>query len=292
MIVAILGCGEVGRMFARAAAGHHELMLCDPYPAPATRELADQLGIPLHTAPGDWLQRADRVWSCTTGEISLPAVLDALPHLRPGTIYVDLTTAAPADKRAGEAAASAQGIAYVDVAIMGAVALTGIATPLLAAGDGADAVVHDFASIGAPARALEHGTAGDAIELKLLRTVLTKGVEALAVEAFVAAESKGVRHELTRVLSDIDEQGFTSFLDAVVRTHLVHAERRLHEVERAIAQLDDENLPTEVLEGARLRFELSAAALQTDPPTAGTSDDIDASVAWLLNASRRANAGL
>ena len=42
----------------------------------------------------------------------------------------------------------------------------------------------------AGARRSMDGKAGDGAALKLLRTLLTKGVEALAVECFVAAESR------------------------------------------------------------------------------------------------------
>ena len=176
-------------------------------------------------------------------------------------------------------------IGYADAVIMGAIGLSGTATPLLVAGSSAQTAVSDFASIGAPARALE-GKAGDAAALKLLRTVLTKGVEALAVECFVAAEKQGVRDELYRVLSDIDEQGMTHFLNTVVRTHLVHAERRSHEVGRAVAQLDAAGLPSSVLAGSQGLFDNTVRALAQTPPPPGASDSIDSAVAWLLSTAQ------
>jgi len=277
--IAVLGCGEVGRLVARAAASHFEVALCDTFPS-AAASLATELGAPWHAEIGDWLGEVDRVWACVTGDTALVAASTACARMRPGTVYVDLTTASPDDKRAAAETAAGYGVGYVDVAIMGTVALTGIRTPLLLAGHEAAGVAEEFATVGAPARAMV-GTAGDAIALKLLRTVITKGVEALAVEAFVAAERRGVRDELRRILADIDEQGFSSFLDAVVRTHVLHAERRMHEVDRAVAQLEDDGLPATVLRGAHDRFEQTVQALHHMPPEPGTSDDADRAIAWL-----------
>lgn len=278
----MLGCGEVGRLVARAAAGPFQVELCDTVAA-AAASLAGELGVPWHNDLGDWLGEVDRVWACVTGDAALAAASATTARMRPDTVYVDLTTASPDDKRAAAETAAGHGVGYVDAAIMGTVTLTGIRTPLLLAGRDAAGVAEEFASVGAPARAMA-GAAGDAIALKLLRTVITKGVEALAVEAFVAAERRGVRAELRRILADIDEQGFSPFLDAVVRTHVVHAERRMHEVDRAVAQLEDDGLPATVLRGAHDRFEQTVQALRDLPPEAGTSDDADRAIAWLHGA--------
>ena len=283
MKLAVLGCGEVGRLVARAAAGRFEVALCDTFPS-AAAALGAELGAPWHAEIGDWLSEVDRVWACVTGDTALVAASAAAARMRPGTVYVDLTTASPDDKRDAAENAAGYGVGYVDVAIMGTVALTGIRTPLLLAGSDATRVAEEFAVAGAPAARAMVGTAGDAIALKLLRTVITKGVEALAVEAFVAAERRGVRAELRRILADIDEQGFSPFLDAVVRTHVVHAERRMHEVDRAVAQLEDDGLPATVLRGVHGRFEQTVLALRHLPPEPGTSDDVDRAIAWLHGA--------
>ncbi|WP_438811351.1 hypothetical protein, partial [Salmonella enterica] len=75
-------------------------------------------------------------------------------------------------------------------------------TPLLCAGIGAEDIRALLASVGAPIKAVGD-RAGDAATLKLLRSIFTKGVEALAVECLVAAEKKDLRHTLYDVLSDV-----------------------------------------------------------------------------------------
>ncbi len=290
MKLAIIGCGEVGRLYVAAAAPHFELVLCDAYPSVAAQELANQLGVELHTSIGPWLADVDRVWACVTGDIAVSLAGQVAAHISPDALYVDLSTANSADKRKSASLLEAQSAGYVDVAIMGAVGLAGVRTNLLAAGTDAASAVADFEKIGAPVRALEDAGPGDAIALKLLRTVMTKGLEALGVEALVAAESQGVRQELYRVFKDIDSEGFTNFLNAVVRTHVLHAERRFHEVDRAIAQLDEAGLPSSVLAGTRERYEQTVRALSVSPPAPGTAEDIDSAVNWLLESSHAAKA--
>lgn len=284
MQIAIIGCGEVGRLYASAVAtaGTSELTLCDSEPGDAARALAAELGVPLHEQPGPWLAEVDRAWVCVTGDVSPAVCGDLAPYLSSTAVVVDLTTASPQDKRAIDADLTAQGLAYVDAVIMGAVGLTGVKTPILAAGPFAEVVLAEFAALGASVRCLSDASAGDAAALKLLRTVLTKGVEALAVECLVAAEQQGVRTELSEVLADIDEAGFTHFLDAVVRTHVTHARRRGHEIHRAEAQLKTFGLPSLLMSASAERFDRTAKALAEYPPAPGVADHVDSAVAWLL----------
>lgn len=284
LVVAVVGCGEVGRLLATAAHERHRVLLFDAVATPAALALSETLGLPLGTSLGDELATADRVWSCVTGDQAVPVARSLSRVLRPGAIVVDLTTASSGDKvEAAEVLASCQ-VGYVDVAIMGAVALTGIRTPLLAVGEGAGQVVEEFRALGADARDIP-GKPGDAVALKLLRTVITKGLEALGVEALVAAERNGVRQELMRVLADIDDQGFTSFLQAVVRTHVQHAGRRRHEVLRAVAQLEDQGMSAAVIAASTARFDMTVQALAAHPPPEECHQDVDAAMEWLAATS-------
>lgn len=284
MRIAVVGAGEVGRTYAAAAleVAGVEVMLNDPDAPPAATELAQRHGIVLHRAPGPWLLEADRIWLCVTGDLAHLVVESLLPQTAPETLLVDLSTATPEDKRASAAAADQAGVRYVDAVIMGAVGLTGARTPLLAAGPYAQEALADLAALGAPVRALPVAAPGDVAALKLLRTVLTKGLEALAIECLTAAEQQGVRAELYEVLSDIDEAGVASFMNAVVRTHVLHAERRRLEIQRAATQLERFGLPSLLMEASEQRFAHTAEMLASAPPEDGAAEHIDTAVAWLL----------
>lgn len=81
----------------------------------------------------------------------------------------------------------------------------------------------------------------------------------------MAAEREGLRTRLYDVLGNVDSMGFASFLDRLVRTHVQHAERRLHEVERAQAQLVELGSPSLALMGTHSRFERNRCGPRRQP---------------------------
>jgi 3-hydroxyisobutyrate dehydrogenase-like beta-hydroxyacid dehydrogenase len=280
--IAIIGMGEVGRAYARALHdAARQLVLCDARPAPAASELAAIWKQPIQTAIGPWIAGCEWILSCVTGAHALGVVEQCLQHVRNGATLCDLTTASPDAKRAAARRVAETGIRYVDVAIMGAVSLSLHRTPLLAAGAGAD----DFASLlseaGGNVKVIEGGAAGDAIALKILRSVFTKGMEALSVELLTAAEKQGVRERLYEQLRDIDETPLRTFIDMLVRTHVVHARRRAHEVHDAAAELAKHGLPSLVLAGVESRFARTIADLEQAAPFQH-EPNVDEALTWLL----------
>lgn len=282
MKITIVGLGEVGRCYAQALANTTtaQLLLCEQRIAPAAQTLADNIGVPIHSSIGAWLADSDCVLSCVVGTQSLEVTRECLAHLKPGALFADLTTAAPERKRIAAEQAAQQQIDYVDVAIMGAIAYLREQTPLLCAGAKADALVELLNAAGARARALPASQPGDAITLKILRSVFTKGMEALAVEVLLAAERQQLRGALYEVLADIDQAPLPAFLEMLVSTHVVHATRRLHEVEDAERQLASLGIASSVLGGVRQRFSHSSQGLAVEP-ISEEKPSLDQALDWL-----------
>ncbi|WP_234192920.1 NAD(P)-binding domain-containing protein [Pseudacidovorax sp. NFM-22] len=282
MRIAIIGLGEVGRCFAAPlhAAGF-ELSVCEARPSAAAHALAATLGVPIHPGPGAWLGEAQWVFSCVTGTTALPALEAALPHLADGASVADFTTASPAVKREAASKAAASGVQYVDTAIMSAISLNRVRTPLLVSGAGAADFKAILEQAGGRVQVIERAKAGDAISLKILRSVFTKGLEALCVELLTSAEKQGVRSELYAQLADIDQTPLRSFMDMLVRTHVVHARRRAHEVHDAQGELSAQGLPSVVLPGVAQRFEATVAALEKTPLPAA-DPTVEQALDWLL----------
>ena len=282
MKIAIIGLGEVGRCYAKALhASGYELSLCDARPAPAATDLASSWELPVQTSIGDWLADCEWVLSCVTGAHALGAVEQCLAHARPGTTLCDLTTASPDTKRTAAKQAGDSSVRYVDVAIMGAISLSLEKTPLLASGAGASEFAGLLAKANGKVRVIEGGAAGDAIAMKILRSVFTKGMEALSVELLMAAEAQGVREKLYEQLRDIDETPLRTFIDMLVRTHVIHARRRAHEVHDAAAELAKHGLPSVVLPGVERRFAQTIQGLERQAP-AQAEPTIDEALVWLL----------
>ncbi|MFC3338751.1 NAD(P)-dependent oxidoreductase [Paracandidimonas soli] len=266
MNIAIIGCGDVGRCYAAALsqAGHQITGVCDSNPGRGLEAYANEIGALLHSSSGPWLAQVDLVISAVFGGVALDVARQSLPDMRKGAIYADFTTGNPGDLRASGELAAAAGVKYADVAITGAIGLGGARTPLLCAGDAADELIEIMRAVGAPSRKVG-AAAGDAVALKLLRSVFTKGLEALAVECLMAAEQRGLRQELYEVLSDIDQSPIRSFMETVVTTHVRHAGRRLKEVQEARAQLRQDGIQPLALDGVMALFERTSGSIAADP---------------------------
>ena len=290
MKIALIGCGEVGHCYARAwtAAGHTFAGICELRTDDEMVLRAQAAGATLHNAPGPWLAHADVVVSAVYGYNAAEVARQAYPHMRAGAVYADFTTASAPDMQKAAAAAAPWSIPFMDVAIMGAIALLAEKTPLLCAGEGAQQVTALGESAGAPVRIIE-GKPGDAVRLKLLRSVMTKGMESLAVECMVAAERMGLRESLYEVLADIDRTPLTAFMDSFVRSHVLHAPRRLAEVREARDQIHEAGLEPLVLNGVEQLFARSARAIEAARAQgeAPAPDTVQARLAWLSTLARQ-----
>lgn len=281
MKVVIVGCGEVGLAYAQGARSMQpapELQLLDPAPEAETVAFAEEADIALHRSAGTWLGSADIALLATPGG-ALTALLDSvLPHLPTGAVIADMSTAPAQAKQSAAARCGEGGVAYVDVAITGSVALSQAGTPLLYAGEEVPALISLLEHYEAPLTVLKDSRPGDAMRVKLLRSVLMKGLEGLAAECLPAAREYGVLDQLWTSLADVDRAGFVALLQAMVRTHPRHAARREHEVAQAADQLEQIGYPSTITRAAERRFAATSTAAQNSGPA---HDTTDASIDWL-----------
>jgi 3-hydroxyisobutyrate dehydrogenase len=274
--VVMVGCGEVGLAYAegvRGTAPACDVVLLDPVPSPAALAFADEAELPLHQQAGPWLGAADLLLLATPGG-ALTAILDSLlPHLPAGTAIADMSTASAEAKQAAAERCRSTGVSYTDIAITGSVALGKAKTPLLYAGDEIPALVGLLKQLDAPLTILDGSRPGDAMRVKLLRSVIMKGLEGLAVECLPAAREYGVLDQLWASLADVDRTGFVPLLSAMVRTHPQHAARREHEVAQAAEQLERIGCPSTMTRATEVRFAATNTAMSQSRPTVETTED-------------------
>ncbi|MET7244015.1 DUF1932 domain-containing protein [Methylobacterium sp. EM32] len=277
--VAVVGLGEVGTVFARALTARGVALAVASRDGPRAMRAAESLGLPL-VPPAQAVSSADIVLLTVTGE-ALPAVAAGiLPHLAPGALVADCTAAAPLQVRE---VAGRVGPGFVDVAIMGAVSLHGAATPLLAAGPQAQRLADLLNPLGFRIEARPAARVGDASALKLLRSVFTKGLDAVVVEAMLGAERLGLRADLVGLLADYDRAPLADHIAMYLRTHPTHAGRRMVEMEEAAAQLDALGVPGLTTRAAIARYRRTVALAGATPlPDEGL--DAESGIAWLARA--------
>jgi 3-hydroxyisobutyrate dehydrogenase-like beta-hydroxyacid dehydrogenase len=232
VIVGIFGLGEAGSLIAAdlVAAGVR-VQAFDPKPVPTPAEVV-RCDNPIRAVSG-----ADVVLALTPQDDAVTAFTQAIGAFGPDVLYADLSTSAPTVKRNIAALAAAEGVAFVDVALMAVVPGNGLRAPALVSGDGADRYVAVMAPFGVPVESVG-ATAGDAATRKLLRSVMMKGLAATVIEAMRAAEKVGLEHWLWGNLVDEITAADEVLLARLVKGTGVHATRRLHEMEACQSLLE------------------------------------------------------
>jgi len=191
--VALIGFGEAGEAFARAPGWRGETRGWDRLPE--RRAIMADCGVAAGRDAGAALAEAQVVLSLVTADAALDAARQYAPLLPHGALWCDMNSVAPPTKREAAAALEAAGARYVDVAVMSPVD-KGLAVPLLLAGSHAAAVLPLLEAIGFTNLRLVGDEVGRASAIKMIRSVMVKGLEALSWECAAAAEAAGVYDEV------------------------------------------------------------------------------------------------
>src|SRR5262249_25085835 len=140
----------------------------------------------------DAVRDSDLVISAVTAASSLEAARSVAPHIG-HQFFLDINSVSPGRKQ--ETARLLSGARYVDVAVMAPVNPARHQTPMLLAGPHAK----DLSPL-LRAWAMNVALAGDdvgaAAAIKMVRSVMVKGMEALTYECFVAAARAGVEDQV------------------------------------------------------------------------------------------------
>lgn len=247
-VIALLGFGEAGSAIARGLASEkgwrgpakpgdnapRRVIAIDPAldkdaRGTALGKEAGRLQIPISDKYTEALSDADLVICAVQGEHALDAASSAAPLLKKGAYFLDLCTVTGKMADEDRAAIEKAGALYIDIAVMGGFFKYGIKAPMLVAGADAEAAVAWMNANGFDAKYLGPRP-GSASSVKMVRSVLMKGLEALGVEALVTAERQGIREEVLECLADVDLVPFRDHLASLVQTHVVHARRRWEEM--------------------------------------------------------------
>jgi 3-hydroxyisobutyrate dehydrogenase-like beta-hydroxyacid dehydrogenase len=225
MDVAVLGLGEAGaRIAADLVEAGCTVRAWDPAQRPA--------GIANADSALDAVNDADVVLSLNAAAVALDAAVGVARALGADTLYADLNTASPQLKRDLAAVLPVQ---FADVALTGVVPSTGLATPALASGAGAERFAELFRPFGMPVDVVGPNP-GDAAGVKLLRSVFMKGMAAAALESLEAARATGVEE---RVRADLAAVIGEPLLERLLSGSQAHAARRVDEMHAAAGYVDE-----------------------------------------------------
>ena len=258
----LVGFGEVGYHVAKGLrdAGLTRIVAFDETARRGTlahllTQRAENAGVRVVEECSELAAESDVVLSVTPGS-SCSAAADAIaPYLGSGHIYVDLASATPAVKLSALARVTPTGATVADGSIMGSPVLDAHRVEIIASGPGAEAFRETLVPWGMNIESVGQRL-GTASGIKIYRSVIAKGLEALLIECLMGAEELGISEQVlqsyTRFLAP---RSFADTANFLVTTNVIHAARRADEAAMSVAALREVGIDPTMTEAtvARLR---------------------------------------
>jgi 3-hydroxyisobutyrate dehydrogenase-like beta-hydroxyacid dehydrogenase len=233
--VAVIGFGEVGQIFARdlRAAGVAHLAAFDiDFENPDSRQskAARMQEITVCASAGAAAAQADLVVSSVTAGSALIAAESVAGHLRHAPFYLDVNSVSPSTKQTASAVVERAGGRYVEAAVMTSVPPHGIRSPMLLGGPHAGTFITHAAPWDMRLTAFSPEV-GRASSVKMCRSVMIKGLEALTTECMLAARHYGVEEPVLSSLADtLPHEDWRSLARYMISRALLHGRRRAEEM--------------------------------------------------------------
>jgi 3-hydroxyisobutyrate dehydrogenase-like beta-hydroxyacid dehydrogenase len=292
-IVSLIGFGEAGRTFANAGGWAERAQVFDrktdsAQEGAAMRATFAQAGVRGARVLEDAVAGAELILSLVTADQALHAAQESARCISSGAMFCDCNSIAPQTKLAAAQMIEAAGGRYIDVAVMAPVNPLGLNVPLLLSGTMADEAKARLAGLGFGQIGLVGEAVGRASAIKMIRSVIVKGVEALTVECVLAAAEAGVIDE---VLASLDASPapprWADRADYNLDRMMIHGLRRAAEMEEVVRTLDALGTGSAMTRGTVER-QRALGALDIGSPPAGLQDKI--AVVRAANADKEAQA--
>jgi 3-hydroxyisobutyrate dehydrogenase-like beta-hydroxyacid dehydrogenase len=252
--ICFIGFGEAGQALATglSEAGVRRMTAWDIlFPDAAGERLrtaAAHIGVECSNSAAQAVSGADIVLAAVTAASSLAAAQTAKPNLRPEQFYLDINSVSPGRKKA-TAQALDSATRYVDVAVMAPVHPALHKTPMLLAGPYAEALAPILKALDMKVSTVGPNI-GAAAAIKMVRSVMIKGLEALTLECFLAATNAGVENDIITSLShSFPGLDWPKIVEYNLERMANHGIRRAHEMEEVADTLRELGVEPFVTEG-------------------------------------------
>jgi 3-hydroxyisobutyrate dehydrogenase-like beta-hydroxyacid dehydrogenase len=242
--IAFIGFGEAGHAVASGLhdAGVSGMSAWDIlFPKPEGQKLklaAETIGVRCAQSAADAVRGADMIISAVTAASSTEAAQSVAPHLAGTPYFLDINSVSPGRKQ-NSAKTIGNAARYVDVAIIAPIYPARHQTPMLIAGPHAEAVVPVLTGLGMRVT-VSGAEVGAAAAIKMVRSVMIKGIEALTLECFLAAARAGIVDEVaTSMKNNYPGLDWTKIVPYNLERMANHGERRAAEMEESAETLHE-----------------------------------------------------
>src|SRR5690349_20058467 len=240
--ISFIGFGEAGQAIASGLkeAGVERIAAWDilfPEQAGVTLKAAGEaIGVRAAASAADAVRETDMIISAVTAVSSVDAARSVAPHLHNNPYYLDINSVSPG-RKLETARLLGDRARYVDVAVVAAIHPARHRTPLLIAGPHADEISPLLRELDMQLSVVGYET-GSAAAIKMIRSVMIKGIEALTLECFLAAARAGVLEEVTASLkNNYPTLDWGQIADYNLERMASHGARRAAEMEESAATL-------------------------------------------------------
>jgi 3-hydroxyisobutyrate dehydrogenase-like beta-hydroxyacid dehydrogenase len=236
--ICFIGFGEAGQAIASGLReeGVEQLSAWDIlFPVRDGEQLraaGKTIGVRCADSAAEAVRDADIVFSAVTAASSVAAAQSVKPHLSQRPFFLDINSVSPGRKQ--ETARLLGGAAqYVDVAVLAPIHPARHKTPVLLAGPHAQAIAPTLEALGMRAT-IAGGEIGAAAAIKMVRSVMIKGIEALTLECFLAASRAGVVDEVAASMkNNYPGLDWAKIVPYNLERMASHGERRAAEMEES-----------------------------------------------------------
>jgi 3-hydroxyisobutyrate dehydrogenase-like beta-hydroxyacid dehydrogenase len=272
--IALIGFGEVGGIFGHdfSIAGLnvsvYDILLNTEPSRTAMFSKAQRFSVRACDTLEAAILGADLVISAVTASSAASVASEAAPFLRDGQIYLDINSVSPETKR--EIAASLDGSAatFVEAAVIAPVAPQRIKAPMLLGGPNASSAARLLNGIGMNVKPISDQV-GVASAIKMCRSIIIKGLEAITVESMFTARRYGAEKlVLESLAATYPEMGWSTTLpDYLISRVAEHGKRRAAEMREAAQAIADAGLePLTALATAQRQDWLAQAIAEVSIP--------------------------
>ncbi len=201
-------------------------------------EAAAELDVPLVPTLEDAARSADVVISCVWPDTALHVARASAVVLARAQIFADVNNVGPKTTEAMFRSFPPTGAAFIKLAIMGGIAESGWAAPMLAGGARAAELAEHLGMLGMDVTPLGTDPVKPAA-IKIIRAGVLKAFVAGLEEALAAARRYGVEQEvMSSAAAWIDSRPFLDLARMWLDSNQEHAERRARELDEVIETLE------------------------------------------------------
>lgn len=263
----------------------YDNMADDPKRGELIHKRASEVGVPLITLE-EAIEKGEFIASLNSAKVAYSVAESIIPHLKNGQVYIDFNSANPDVEVRIDGIKRAEGVLFCDAGVMGTVPGNRHKVPMYLTGDGSQVFYDSFSKYGMKLTILD-APAGGSSAIKMLKSVVMKGLPQLMFESFEAADKYGVLDTLVKSLaSSLEGKTVEKLADTFIARTMIHAERRAAEMRDVVATLEKAGVDASMTEATVRKLDVLAAEHWADKIDPSGNMDFRSAIRT-LNESRK-----